>query len=109
MFQANVFSANVFAPRVFIGRGAEEATAVFATTWRFGGAPFVNQALSYVIKDQNDQVILTGDGATDGTGKLEIDVPIMYSGMSLMIHVENVGSDMVTTGKVHGTQVALVA
>ncbi len=84
-----------------------DATTLAA--YRAGSTP---QGKAQGISDSLGSGTLTvelRDGATDGTGKLEIDVPIVYSGMSLMIHVENVGSDMVTTGKVHGAQVALVA
>lgn len=108
MFQATTFSANVFAPRVFIGRGASVAAVTLATTWTFGGSPFVSQPLDYVVKDGQNNIITSGSASTNGSGVLEIALDETYSGQKVVVQVENVGASGDTTGKVHGTQVVQV-
>jgi hypothetical protein len=78
------------------------------TTWLVSGSPYASQNLDYVVKSATNVVITSGTLPTNASGVLTVAVPDSYSGSSVLIQVENVGSDMVTTGKFHGAQVVAV-
>jgi hypothetical protein len=78
------------------------------TTWTVSGSPYASQNLDYVVKSATNVVITSGTLPTNASGVLTVAVPDSYSGESVLIQVENVGSDMVTTGKFHGAQVVAV-
>jgi hypothetical protein len=78
------------------------------TTWLVSGSAYASQNLDYVVKSATNVVITSGTLPTNASGVLTVSVPDSYSGESVLIQVENVGSDMVTTGKFHGAQVVAV-
>lgn len=93
----------------FVGAPDIGATTTVTTTWIFGGAAFASQSLDYVVKSPDNTIIASGTAATNGAGELVLTIDAIYSGLPVLVHVENVGTAMTTTGKVHGTQVATAA
>lgn len=108
MFNARHFDLLHFAPYHFLRNSLPTSVpATLLTTWRLAGSPFANQLLSYVVRDPSDNILSTGIGYTDASGVLAVSVDANWIGKKVMILVENVSDDMVTTGKVHGAQVGI--
>lgn len=108
MFNQSMFIASTFDAATFIGSPDVGGTINVSTTWLVGGSPFASQSLDYIVRDSANLIIAYGTATTDGSGALLTPVPTTYDGDQVMVHVENVGSDMVTTGKFHGVQVVTV-
>lgn len=108
MFNQSHFLSRHWDAKHFIGAPDIGGTTTIATTWIFGGVVFASQSLDYVVKGANNEIIATGTATTNALGVLTIPVDARYSGLKVLIYVENVSMDMVTTGKVHGTQVVMV-
>ena len=72
------------------------------------GSPFASQNLDYVVKGSANEIITSGTRPTNASGVLTVNVPDAYSGQKVLIHVENVGSDMDSTGKFHNAQLVVV-
>ena len=110
MFAPAFFSSAMWDNRFWPGTDPTLAATTLTTTWLdTNGDPFAVQALDYVVKNSTNGIVVSGTGTTDGSGVLGVNVPEAYSGQKLLIHVENVSSSMVTTGKFHGTKVATAA
>lgn len=110
MFTAAFFTEAMWDDSFWPSADPTLSTTTLSTTWLdTDGDPFASQSLDYVVKDATNGVIASGTAATDGAGVLTVSVSAAYAGQSLLIHVENVSSTMVTTGKFHGTQVAVAA
>jgi len=84
-------------------------TTVTTDPWIFDGVAFANQSLDYVVKSSDNTIIASGTQATNGSGELVLTIDASYSGQKVIVHIENVGTAMTTTGKVHGTQVPTAA
>lgn len=108
MFNANHFLSRHWYAEHFIGSPDIGGTTTVSTTWVFGGMPFANQSLDYVVKSGTNSIVTFGTATTNVSGVLTINVPAAYSGQKLVVQVENVGIDDATTGKAHGTQVVMV-
>lgn len=109
MFNASHFLSRHWDAKHFIGSPDIGGTTTIATTWVFGGVVFANQSLDYVVKGPANQILASGTASTDGSGVLTVSISDDYSGQKVLVQVENVSTDMVTTGRVHGSQVATAA
>lgn len=110
MFTPAFFTSEMWDGRFWPGYEPSLAFGVLTTTWLdSAGDPFAVQALDYVVKNSSNGIVTSGTATTNANGVLSVNVPEVYIGQKLLIHVENVSSSMVTTGKFHGTQVATVA
>jgi hypothetical protein len=108
MFNQNMFIASTFDAVTFIGSPDVGGTVNVSTTWLVSGSPFASQSLDYIVRGSENEILSYGTATTDGSGALLTPVPATYSGDKVMVHVENVGSSMDTTGKFHGVQVVTV-
>ena len=109
MFNQGVFIGGTFAADTFLGSPEVGAEVNVVTTWVFSGSPYASQSLDYIVKSSDNIIIAYGTASTDGSGVLTVSIDAAYSGQKVLVHVENVSSDMSTTGKVHGTQVVTAA
>lgn len=108
MFNASHFLSRHWDAKHFIGSPDIGWTTTVSTTWIFGGVPYANQSLDYVVKSADNQILSYGTAATNASGVLVNTISDAYLGQKLLVQVENVGIDGATTGKVHGTQVVMV-
>lgn len=109
MFNASHFLSRHWDAKHFIGSPDIGGTTTVSTTWVFSGVPFANQSLDYVVKGPLNQILAVGTASTNASAVLINTISDDYSGQPVLVHVENVSADMVTTGRVHGSQVATAA
>lgn len=101
--------SSIYATATVTVVGAQAGTTTVTTTWIFSGVAFASQSLDYVVKSSANVIIASGTASTNASGELVLTIDAAYSGLKVLVHVENVGTAMTTSGKVHGTQVATAA
>jgi len=109
MFNQSHFIAGHWDAKHWIGAPDIGATTTVSTTWIFSGAAYASQALDYIVKAADNTILASGTASTNGSGVLTVSIDAIYSGQKVIVHVENVSTDMTTAGKVHGTQVVTAA
>lgn len=109
MFNQSHFIAGHWDAKHWIGAPDIGGTTTVSTTWVFEGVAYASQSLDYIVKAADNTILASGTASTNGSGVLTISIDAVYSGLPVLVHVENVGSAMTTAGKVHGTQVVTAA
>lgn len=109
MFNQSHFIAGHWDADHWIGAPDIGASTTVSTTWIFEGSAYASQSLDYIVKASDNTILASGTAATNTSGVLTIAIDASYSGQKVLVHVENVGSDMTTSGKRHGTQVVTAA
>lgn len=109
-FGQGYFNQGHFGQQYFPGGGAEliGGTISVAVPWRHSGIALSNFALDYWVIDSADELVQSGSGMTDSAGQLVLSIPSVYSGQVLLVVVNNLGPDMIATGKFHGQTVVAV-
>jgi hypothetical protein len=101
-------SASYAEATVTVIDSAAPGTATVTTTWTNAGNPLASTALDYWVISSTDALITNGNATTSASGVLVITVPNSYTGQKVLVVMNNVGSDMLTAGKIRGQQVAVV-
>jgi hypothetical protein len=105
---ANLTNYAEAAVTVISDPGTGVQTTVSTTLLRSGVA-FANQTLDYVVFNSANAVIAQGVASTNGSGVLTVYIPIVYSGQKVMLYVENVGTNMLTSGRFYAAAVEVAA
>lgn len=112
MFAGGHWGADHFAPTHFYGGGAGAIGGVVSTSWRRTRSgrtePLAGYSLDYWVIDANDEVVASGTGTTDSSGRLTFYISQRYIGEDVLVVVNNLASDMDTAGKIKGQQVVTV-
>lgn len=101
--------SSIYATATVTVVGAQAGTTTVTTTWIFSGVAFANQSLDYVVKSADNTLLAIGTAATNASAEMVNTIDAAYSGLKVIVQVENVGTAMTTAGKVHGTQVVTAA
>ena len=72
------------------------------------GSPLAGYSLDYWIISAADALITSGTAVTDSNGAFSVTVPEQYIGQSVLVVINNLGSDMDTAGKIQHQQVVTV-
>ena len=84
-------------------------TGRVVSSWKQkGGSPLAGYSLDYWIISAADALITSGTAVTDSNGAFSVTVPEQYIGQSVLVVINNLGSDMGTAGKINGQQVVTV-
>lgn len=104
------FNQGHFGQQHFPGGGSTPVggTVTVAVSWRRGSLALSNFAFDYWVIDSADELVRSGSGTTNSAGELVVAVPVAYSGQPLLFVVNNLGPDMITSGKFHGQTVVIV-
>ena len=107
---AGHFDAGHFNLGHFPGGGYQYTggTVTVQVLWRFNGQALANTTFDYWVFDSADQLVQSGSATTDVDGYQALLIPATYSGQSVLVGMNTIGPDMVTTGKVHGQKVVAV-
>ena len=112
MFAGSHWGADHFAATHFFGGGISSDTGLVVSSWtrtRSGRKePLAGYSLDYWVIDANDELVESGSGTTDPSGRLIFYIAQRYSGEDVLVAVNNLASDMETAGKINGQQVVTV-
>jgi len=103
------FNQGHFGQQHFPGGGYNPVggTVTVSVPWKRGGLPLANFALDYWVIDSADELVQSGSCVTNSAGNQVTDIPVAYSGQPLLFVVNNLGPDMITSGKFHGQAVVI--
>ena len=82
---------------------------IVRTTLRRNGNVLAGVSLDYWIISSADALITSGSDVTDSTGTFSVQIQEQYAGQSVLVVVNNLSSDMETTGRFHGQHVVIAS
>lgn len=103
---SDYFAAYHHAARHHAGGGSGSTGATITTQWKRNGVPIANHEFDYFVFSGLDGLVTSGTATTSATGYLTITLSGTYAGETLQVFVNDLGDDLVPTGKIHGQQVA---